>query len=67
MLMGKSDPLCHIFMGKVLGFGAETEGFTADIYSICAEDDCDLEDLKAARGTSNSIFLIISSFLFYTK
>ena len=48
MLVSKSDPLCHIFAGKILSLGTKSKGFPADIYCIRTKNNRDLENFQAA-------------------
>ena len=47
-LMGKGNALFDLFVGKILCFGSETEGLTAQIYGIGTVDDCCFQHIQAA-------------------
>ena len=48
MRMGEGDPFRHILMRKILRFCPKSEGFSADIYRIRAENHSDLQDFQTA-------------------
>ena len=47
-LMGERNALFDLFVGKILCFGSETEGLTAQIYGIGTIDDCCFQHIQAA-------------------
>ena len=48
VLVSKSNPLCHIFSGKVFCFCPKTKSFSADIHSICPKYYCNFQDFQTA-------------------